>query len=55
VALSPEHLDKVTTELLAVSRSATSKREEAANLARIWNKGSAAYQAKHRAAPSGAA
>lgn len=28
------------SELLAVSRSATSKREEAANLARIWGKAS---------------
>jgi hypothetical protein len=36
VALIPEHLDRVMTELLAVSASATSKREEAANLARIW-------------------
>lgn len=38
VALSPEHLDKVMTELVAVSASATSKREEAANLARIWGR-----------------
>jgi hypothetical protein len=38
VALPPEHLDKVMSELLAVSRSAMSKREEAANLARIWGK-----------------
>jgi hypothetical protein len=38
VALPVEHLDKVMSELLAVSRSATSKREEAANLARIWGK-----------------
>jgi hypothetical protein len=30
-------LDAVMTELVAVSRSATSKREEAANLALIWN------------------
>ena len=36
VALIPEHLDRVMAELLAVSASATSKREEAANLARIW-------------------
>lgn len=40
VALPVEHLDKVMSELLAVSRSATSKREEAANLARIWGKAS---------------
>ena len=31
-----ELLDKVMAELVAVSASATSKREEAANLARIW-------------------
>jgi hypothetical protein len=30
-------LDAVMTELVAVSRSATSKREEAVNLALIWN------------------
>jgi hypothetical protein len=36
VALPPELLDKVMSELVAVSASATSKREEAANLARIW-------------------
>jgi len=36
VALRPEILDKVMAELVAVSASATSKREEAANLARIW-------------------
>lgn len=36
MALSPENLDKVMAELLTVSRSAVSKREEAANLARIW-------------------
>jgi hypothetical protein len=30
-------LDAVKTELVAVSRSATSKREEAVNLALIWN------------------
>jgi hypothetical protein len=30
-------LDAVMSELVAVSRSATSKREEAANLALIWN------------------
>jgi hypothetical protein len=35
-ALTPEILDKVMTELVIVSRSAMSKREEAANLARIW-------------------
>ena len=34
--LTPENLDKVKAELVAVSRSAMSKREEAANLARIW-------------------
>lgn len=34
----PEHLDKVMAELVAVSRSATSKREEASNLARIWGR-----------------
>jgi hypothetical protein len=38
VALTPENLDKVMTELLAVSRSAMSKREEAVNLARIWGR-----------------
>lgn len=37
VALPPELLDKVMSELVAVSASATSKREEAANLARIWH------------------
>ena len=36
VALTPDNLNKVMTELVAVSRSAMSKREEAANLARIW-------------------
>jgi len=36
VGLPPELLDKVMSELVAVSASATSKREEAANLARIW-------------------
>jgi hypothetical protein len=36
-ALAPEILDKVMTELITVSRSAMSKREEAANLARIWD------------------
>lgn len=36
VALTPELLDKVMTELVLVAASATSKREEAANLARIW-------------------
>jgi hypothetical protein len=36
-ALAPEILDKVMTELVTVSRSAMSKREEAANLARIWD------------------
>lgn len=38
VPLTPEHLDKVMTELVAVSRSAMSKREEASNLARIWGR-----------------
>jgi hypothetical protein len=38
VALTPIHLDKVMSELVAVSRSAMSKREEAANLARIWGR-----------------
>jgi hypothetical protein len=38
VALTPENLDKVMTELVAVSRSAMSKREEAVNLARIWGR-----------------
>ena len=38
VALPPELLDKVMSELVAVSASATSKREEAANLARIWGR-----------------
>ncbi|MGZ4589375.1 MAG: hypothetical protein ACXV4A_02660 [Actinomycetes bacterium] len=56
MALSPEHLDKVMSELLAVSRSATSKREEAANLARIWGKtAQPAPGGRHRAASSGAA
>jgi hypothetical protein len=39
VALTPSNLDKVMSELVAVSRSAMSKREEAANLARIWGRG----------------
>jgi hypothetical protein len=55
VSLPPEQLDKVMAELLAVSRSATSKREEAANLARIWNKTGTSYKAKHRSATTGAA
>jgi hypothetical protein len=38
VALTPDNLDKVMTELVAVSRSAMSKREEAINLARIWGR-----------------
>jgi hypothetical protein len=38
VPLDPDNLDKVLTELVAVSRSAMSKREEAANLARIWGR-----------------
>ena len=38
MSLTPENLDKVMTELVAVSRSAMSKREEAVNLARIWGK-----------------
>ncbi len=38
VALTPEVLDKVMTELVLVAASATSKREEAANLARIWGR-----------------
>ena len=38
VALTPELLDKVITELVLVAASATSKREEAANLARIWGR-----------------
>ena len=38
MGLSPEVLDKVMSELVAVSASATSKREEAANLARIWGR-----------------
>jgi len=38
VALTPDNLDKVMTELVAVSRSAMSKREEAVNLARIWGR-----------------
>ena len=38
VALTPELLDKVMTELVLVAASATSKREEAANLARIWGR-----------------
>ena len=36
--LTPDNLDKVMTELVAVSRSAMSKREEAVNLARIWGR-----------------
>jgi hypothetical protein len=55
VALTPEHLDKVMTELLTVSRSATSKREEAANLARIWGKSATPARGKHRASSTGAA
>jgi hypothetical protein len=39
VPLTPSNLDKVMSELVAVSRSAMSKREEAANLARIWGQG----------------
>ena len=38
VALTPGLLDKVVTELVLVAASATSKREEAANLARIWGR-----------------
>lgn len=42
-------LDAVMTELVAVSRSATSKREEAVNLALIWNGGYAAARGgRHR-------
>jgi hypothetical protein len=37
VGVDRKLLDAVMSELVAVSRSATSKREEAANLALIWN------------------
>jgi hypothetical protein len=37
--LTLDNLDKVMAELVAVSRSSMSKREEAANLARIWGAG----------------
>jgi hypothetical protein len=37
VGVDRKLLDTVMTELVAVSRSATSKREEALNLALIWN------------------
>jgi hypothetical protein len=39
-------LDKVMTELVAVSRSAMSKREEAVNLARIWGREDAEVRAQ---------
>jgi hypothetical protein len=45
VALTPDNLDKVMTELVAVSRSAMSKREEAVNLARIWGRDDAEFPA----------
>jgi hypothetical protein len=46
VALTPDNLDKVMTELVAVSRSAMSKREEAVNLARIWGREDAEVRAQ---------
>lgn len=49
VALTPDNLDKVMTELLAVSRSAMSKREEAANLARIWGEDAVVASLRARA------
>ena len=50
VALTPELLDKVMTELVLVAASATSKREEAANLARIWGRRADRDEQKHQAA-----
>ena len=50
VALTPELLDKVMTELVLVAASATSKREEAANLARIWGRRADRNEQDHRAA-----
>jgi hypothetical protein len=49
VALTPDNLDKVMTELVAVSRSAMSKREEAANLARIWGEDAVVASLRTRA------
>jgi hypothetical protein len=49
VALTPDNLDKVMTELVAVSRSAMSKREEAANLARIWGEDAVVASLRARA------
>jgi len=48
VPLTPENLHKVLTELGAVSRSAKSKREEAANLARIWGRVEDVPVGRHR-------
>jgi hypothetical protein len=50
VALTPEQREKVMAELWAVSASATSKREEAANLARIWGRPRPAPAPPERAA-----
>ena len=50
VALTPEVLDKVMTELVLVAASATSKREEAANLARIWGRRADRDEQEHQAA-----
>ena len=50
VALTPELLDKVMTELVLVAASATSKREEAANLARIWGRRVDRDEQEHRSA-----
>jgi imidazole glycerol phosphate synthase subunit HisF len=49
VALTPDNLDKVMAELVAVSRSAMSKREEAANLARIWGEDAVVASLRARA------
>jgi hypothetical protein len=54
VALPPELLDKVMSELVAVSASATSKREEAANLARIWHRRPEQSAGEDIAAPASA-
>ena len=51
-AIPPRILDKVMAELVAVSASATSKREEAANLARIWGQREDPPAGRHRKAES---
>jgi len=38
VALTPDNLDKVMTELVAVSRSAMSQMEEAVTMAPMWGR-----------------